>query len=117
MTELITMALPGVMSDDERRKLLHEAALAYTEGEEDTEAGLAVMRYAHESLCGHKIVELCKIYAQAVEARDDLARDARCWPDHYSDLDGADPETAAPGIAEDDIADTMNVLMFGSSAR
>jgi hypothetical protein len=111
---VITMALPGVITEAERRKLLHEAALAYGE---DTEAGLDAMRYAHESLCGHEIVELCKLYAQAVDARDDLARDPRCWADHYSDLDDPDPEAAAPGIAEDDVTDTMNVLMFGKSAR
>lgn len=117
VTEIITMALPGVIADGERRDLLHEAALAYIDAEEGSEASLTVMRYASGSLCARHLEDACRDYARAVDTRDDLARDARCWRDHYADLDEADPETAARHLAADDVADAMNVLMAGRCAR
>jgi hypothetical protein len=117
MTELITMALPGVMSDAERRELLHKSVLAYSDGEEGTDAAMAVMTYAHESLSVAELDKLCLAYYNAIQARDALDADRGCWRDHYPELQDPDPETAAQQIAADDVAETLNVLMFGSSAR
>jgi hypothetical protein len=114
---VITMALPGVTTDEERQELLHKSVLAYTDGEEGTDAALAVMRYAHESLSVTELERICHDYDNAVRTRDDLARDDRCWADHYADLGDPDPETAAKQIAADDVADAMKMLMFGKAAR
>jgi hypothetical protein len=117
VTEVITMALPGVVSDTERRKLLEEAVLAYADGEESGEAAVTVITYVNESLSLAELDKLCMAYRNAVTARDALGADRGCWRDHYPELEGPGQEDVAPQIAADDVADTMNVLMFGSSAR
>jgi hypothetical protein len=113
--DLITMAIPGVISDDERRELLHQAALACA-SEGSAEAAVTLLRYAHESLDEYEIERACTVYVLAIQTGDDLASNPGCWRDHYPDLDG-DQEAAAQQLAADDVTEAMNVLMFGSSAR
>jgi hypothetical protein len=120
MDDLITMAIPGVITDKERQELLRKAALAFAEGEESGEAAITVLTYAHESLTGYRIQQTCLAYAKAVRAREELTSNPGAWRDHYPDLDdGGDlaQEDVAPRLAADEADEALNVLTFGSSAR
>jgi hypothetical protein len=110
-----TMALPGVISDAERKAILHGAALDIAADHDDLDAWVLVMGFAHTSLCRHEVADACRSYAEAVRIHDDLAPDGTSWPAHYPELDGPDRGTAAMQIAEGD--EVMNVLLSGKSAR
>lgn len=92
---------------------LAEAALDIVGDEGGLGPWDTAFRLASPSLCVHELYRACRDYAEAVRAQDDLASDADLWTYYYPELEGPGQRDAARQIAEDDVADTLNVLLRG----
>ena len=98
-----------MLSDTDLRARLHSGALAVADGDTEADAWMDAMVLAHGSLCATGVVRACRAYAKAVGVRDD----PDSWAFHFSDLEGPGWRDTAQQIADDDVAETMGVLING----
>jgi hypothetical protein len=97
------------------RALLHRAAMDIAEDGDRVTPWVVAFQFADPSLCKHEVQDAIGDYIEAVRAQDDLASDADLWWRYYPDLEGPGQQDAARQIADDDVAETMGVLLHGRS--
>jgi hypothetical protein len=93
--------------------LVHKAALNVADDEGGLTPWQVLFDLAWPKLCVHRLYRACLEHAEAVRVQEDLASDADLWAHYYPSLEGPGQRDAGRQIAEDDVGDTLNVLLYG----